>query len=287
MTEHSGDKISLAKPRAATQKPETFAGWLVTLNEGHVEGCAMGKDRKQELELLSEAEQSDIQKRFIAKRNEVASSIQEFGETLERTFGPLPQVKGPQYDAIANSFKALEQRYVLLDPFEASVRQLDDGMQMVNQAMRQVLEPLQRMSTAFELYNLIKQGNEAVANEILASQELSLPLIKMLVHLTELNEEDRAKEKAKAVVEALAKLERICKGPSQRTDAKDKAEFIKWVREKPVNISNIAELLDVAWGDWPIENSYGSDTLKAWYKEARPDVRLKGGRPTSKNRPSK
>lgn len=251
-----------------------------------MEGCAMGRDREQEWELLSDAQKSDIQEKFRAKREEVSSAMQELRGTLERAFGPMDQAEGPQHDAITNSFKALEQRYVVLaDPFEALVGQYAGAIQIVNESMRQVIEPLLRLNMAIELYDAIKQGDEAAASEILDSEEFGLPLIKMLVHWTEMNEEERAKEMAEAGTEAIAKLERIVKGPSQRTDAKDKAVFLKWVRERPVNISNIAELLDSKWGDWPIENSYGSDTLKAWYKEARPDVKLKGGRPTSKKAP--
>lgn len=71
--------------------------------------------------------------------------------------------------------------------------------------------------------------------------------------------------------------ERITNGQQLRRDSIDKKIFIQWARSRNIVVKNISEITGCA--DYPLESSYTSETLKSWYKEAMPNVHLKGGRP--------
>lgn len=72
------------------------------------------------------------------------------------------------------------------------------------------------------------------------------------------------------------KLSKVLEGYRERTDQVDKKEFIAWIRTTTIRIDRIGDLSALPGFVW---GNYRAETLKAWYREAMPDQRLKAGRP--------
>jgi len=89
----------------------------------------------------------------------------------------------------------------------------------------------------------------------------------------------RLRQVEAAVHDLHKELMKVHDGASNRGDQKDKRDFIDWVTKHNIEIERISDLWTFEAFGW---GGYTKDTLKAWYKEAKPLRKLQPGRP--KNR---
>lgn len=75
------------------------------------------------------------------------------------------------------------------------------------------------------------------------------------------------------------KIRLMDEGYKSRQDFIDKENFINWIKTNNIVVKNIPDLLSNYRSTWPLSNDYTRETIKNWYLEAMPDVKLKGGRP--------
>ena len=235
-----------------------------------------------------------------------ATSRMYSGNLLRSAFVIPPQIEAlgkamEPLNKIANSIEPLTKH---LGTAACTAQFLNSGIE-ISQSILSQLETARatvgRLTFSKEVCEALEKSDHEAFSRLKQDDKFDLSMMAHVVHLMSMEAQERAEalrgqlsESEQAFSRAMAEkkereaaLKKIHDGPSQRSDAKDKAAFIKWVTDKQLIIANIAELLDTVWDDWPLQNSYGNDTLKAWYREGMPAVKLKGGRPLSKKRSKK
>lgn len=150
-------------------------------------------------------------------------------------------------------------------------------------------EYVRPISLAMDLIEALDGDDDAEAESIASSPEFGLPVLRAMLNLARQSDEER--QEIRAGMEAAAEqgeqlelangkmLEKINNGYQQRGDAKDKVLFVAWAQAGKIVVRNVNELLEKLKADNPLTGNYQPATLKSWYLEACPDVKLSGGRP--------
>ncbi|MBC3931658.1 hypothetical protein [Undibacterium curvum] len=224
---------------------------------------------------------------FAADRKAIGNNLSEIALAREAAQKPFIESHAQLQSAMAeigNQLKtAMEAPQKILQLSMANIQKhLDD-------ASKQIYEPLRLLVMAADLYRAIKEDNHSEVDAIMASPDFGAQLLHLLVRWTEMNEEERSGKLAEMVVESNKRaemaieldqqLKKIKTGYLNRQDQIDKQVLIAYFKEKNHVIKNSAELEKWPFDDWPLTNNYSIEIIKKWYKEAMPNVNLVGGRP--------
>ncbi|WP_431820234.1 hypothetical protein [Burkholderia sp. F1] len=141
---------------------------------------------------------------------------------------------------------------------------------------------------AMDMLQAVFAGDRGRVGELLGHPDFGFDVMRAIVIAAasgSMRDEERlrfiraCREDQKTLVE---RLERSRQGYIRRGDQVDKRRFMTWARDECGPVRNVAELVHAANRRFGSTMNYTSETLKAWYREAMPNVRLRAGRPKKK-----
>lgn len=129
------------------------------------------------------------------------------------------------------------------------------------------------------LHSAIAGSNDRIASAILASKNFNLEVIKNYAKWSALDEEARLKVLAEERDSAKKFEERVRSGINKRSDQVDKVRFHEWVVSCNIEPDNMPELVALISEHQVGIHDYGNKVLREWYREVKPQVIFRSGRP--------
>lgn len=128
------------------------------------------------------------------------------------------------------------------------------------------------------LFNAVQAQRIDHIQTILRCKNFRPDVIVKLVEWSAASENERISMMEEELKYAATFINKFKEGLKSRADQVDKRTFIAWVLENNIEPENIVELKQMIVDQRVNMFSYGNKVIRAWYREAKPDVIFRSGR---------